>query len=159
MSIQRTPLMDISNNDVTSTPVSTASRRKSGRAIKAPEKFVPDLPSSQAEKRSAKRKRNGEGGENDASNIEEEESEPEVETEDEEEEEEEEVRSSRKKSKAPRKPAAKRAKVNGTATNGEAPAMRLPTRQKKAGRRIAVADEDAEGLYGMYGWLQFRTTS
>lgn len=87
--------------------------------------------------------------ENDASDIEEEEvdSEEEVETEGEEE-----PKKTRKKPKAKtaRKPAAKKPKVNGTAPRNDAPApsIRLAARPKKP-RKIAVLDEDAEGLYGM----------
>lgn len=147
--------MDISNNDTASTPGASASRRKSGRAVKVPEKFIPDVPSSQIVPAGSKRKR-GEGtGENDASELEEEEEE-EVDDEDDIEEEEEsaaeeEIKASRRKP-APksRKPAAKKAKVNGTSTEAEPRALpvRLPARPKKTSKRVAIADKDAEGLYG-----------
>lgn len=157
--ITRTPLLDISNNDVMSSPVASTSRRKSGRAVKAPEKFVPDVPSSQAGPASSKRKRTGADVENDASDIEEEEeedSEDEVESSGDED-----ATKTRKKpkSKSVKKPAAKRPKVNGKGPHEDAPAhsIRLPARPKKA-RKIAVRDDDAEGLYGMresldYNWL------
>lgn len=135
--------MDISNNDVTSTPVATGSRRKSGRAVKVPEKFVPDAPSSQQGSASAKRKRGGEDAENDASDVDEEaeESDATVESAGEEE-----VREIRRKAKTTKKPAAKKPKVNGTASH-EAPAVKLPARPKKA-KKAAIADKSAEGLYG-----------
>ena len=138
--------MDISNNDVTSSPVATGSRRKSGRATKAPEKFVPDVPSSQPGPASAKRKRGGEDAENDASDLEDEEAEESDDTI--ESGGEEEVRESRKRAKTTKKPAAKKPKVNGTVSHDETPHVPLPSRPKKAGKRVAIADKDAEGLYG-----------
>ena len=99
--------MDISNNDVTSTPVATGSRRKSGRAVKVPEKFIPDAPSSQQGSASAKRKRGGEDAENDASDVDEEDEESDATVESAAEEE---VREIRRKAKTTKKPAAKRAK-------------------------------------------------
>lgn len=145
--------MDISNNDVTSTPAATGSRRKSGRAVKAPEKFVPDLPSSQQGSTSAKRKRGGEEeeeeDENDASDVNEEEEEEDDETSDNDSVAEEEVTETRKKAKAQRKPlpVAKKPKVNGTVSHDETPAVKLPSRSKK-GKKVAIADRDADGLYG-----------
>lgn len=145
MTTKRQPLMDISSNDIASSPVANGSRRKSGRAIRAPEKFVPETASSQPA--SAKRKR-GEDAEN-ASDVEEEEeaelSEVEVDS-----AAEEEVRGKRRKPKAtkPRKPANKKPKVNGPADNGEALAVKLPNRPKKAtSKKVAIAAKDGEGLY------------
>ncbi|RDW94942.1 hypothetical protein BP5796_00705 [Coleophoma crateriformis] len=147
--------MEISENDATSSPVATNSRRKSGRAVRAPEKFVPDLPSSQPEKSSAKRKRGHEDVQNDASEAEEDE-EDESDQESEESTAEEEVRPTRKKAKAPRKPTAKKAKTNGAsqpadeedaeADEDDAATARLPSRPKK-GKKVAIADQNAEGLY------------
>jgi cohesin complex subunit SA-1/2 len=145
--------MDISNNDVTSTPVATGSRRKSGRAVKVPEKFVPEAPSSQQGTASAKRKRGGEDAENGASDVDEEaeESDATVESADEEE-----VREIRRKAKTTKKPAAKKPKVNGTATHEEAPAVKLPNRPKNS-KKVAIADKNAEGLYGKrVCWLSIR---
>jgi cohesin complex subunit SA-1/2 len=135
--------MDISNNDVTSTPVATGSRRKSGRAVKAPEKFTPDALSSQQALSSAKRKRGVEYVENNASDLEEDDegSDGTVES-----VKEEEGPAPRKKPKAPRKPAAKKPKVNGTVSHGKAPAVKLPSRPK--GKKVLIADRNAEGLYG-----------
>ena len=146
MTTRRTPLMDISNNDVTSTPVATGSRRKSGRAVKVPEKFVPDAPSSQQGSAGAKRKRGGENAENDASDVDEEEEEEESDA-TAESAAEEEVREIQRKAKTTKKPAAKKPKVNGTATHDEAPAVKLPARPKKT-KKVAIADKSAEGLYG-----------
>lgn len=136
--------MDISNNDVTSTPVATGSRRKSGRAVKVPEKFVPNAPSSQQGSASVKRKRGGEDAENDASDIDdedEEESDATVES-----AAEEEVREIRRKGKTTKKPAAKKPKVNGTATHDKEPLVKLPARPKKP-KNVAIADRSVEGLY------------
>ena len=132
--------MDISNQD--STPVSAGERRKSGRAVRAPAKFAPELASSQPVNSNSKRKRKENDAEDDASDLEEE-----VETSDTEESAgEEEVKESRKRAR-PAKPAAKKPKVNGTASHDEGPALKLTSRPKKA-RKIAIADEDAQGLYG-----------
>jgi cohesin complex subunit SA-1/2 len=136
--------MDISNNDVTSTPVATGSRRKSGRAVKVPEKFVPDAPPSQQGSASAKRKRGGDDAENDASDVDEEEEESDATVESAAEEE---VREIRRKAKTAKKPATKKPKVNGTATHEEASAVRLPARPKKT-KKVAIADKGADGLYG-----------
>ena len=135
--------MDISHNDVTSTPVATGSRRKSGRAVKVPEKFIPDAPSSQHGHSSAKRKR-GEDAENNASDVEEddEDSDGTVESAGEEE-----APAPRKKPKAPQKPAAKKPKVNGTVSHKDATGVKLPSRPKK-GKKVAIADHNAGGLYG-----------
>jgi cohesin complex subunit SA-1/2 len=135
--------MDISNNDVTSSPAATGGRRKSGRAVKVPEKFVPE-PSSQPTPASAKRKRGEEEAENDASDIDEEaeESDATIESAGEEE-----LKDTRKKAKTTKKPAAKKPKVNGTAPRNDAPAVKLPNRPKKA-KRVVIADDNADGLYG-----------
>ncbi|KAI9640223.1 cohesin complex subunit [Ciborinia camelliae] len=143
--------MEIENH-VSSTPVA-GGRRKSGRAVKVPEKFVPDLPSSAVRSTNAKRKRPDEEGEDDAS--EEEEVEAEDEDEDDEPEEEsageEELREARRKARtskkpAAKKPAAKKPKINGTASHARAPAVRLPNRPEKA-KKVVIADDNAEGLY------------
>lgn len=151
--------MDISNND--SSPVAS-NRRKSGRAVKVPEKFVPELPSSQVAPSSSKRKRGDDDAENGVSELEEEDEED---LEDEESEEEvvsaaeEEIKESRRKAKIAKKPVAKKPKTNGTthkaaakprATQSAAPAVRLPNRSRKGGKgkKVLIADKDAEGLYG-----------
>ena len=146
MTTSRTPLKDISNNDVMSSPGATGSRRKSGRAVKAPEKFVPDVPSSQTGPASAKRKRGGDDVENDASDLEDEAAEESDETI--ESAGEEEVTGKRTKAKTTKKPVAKKPKVNGTASHEEATSVKLPNRPKKAGRRVAIADKNETGLYG-----------
>ena len=144
MTTRRPPLTDISNNDMTSTGVATGgSRRKSGRAVKVPEKFAPE-PSSQHAIASAKRKRGGEDVENDASDLgeEDEDSDGSDGT-----AEEEEAPGPRRKPNASRKPAAKKPKVNGTVSHEKESAVKLPSRPK--GKKVAIADRNAEGLYGM----------
>lgn len=141
--------MEISENDATSSAAATNSRRKSGRAVRAPEKFVPDLPSSQIEKSSTKRKRGHEGIDNDASEAEDHEDD-ESDQESEESAAEEEVRQTWKKTKAPRKPTAKKAKTNGGPRHPrdeDAEAEELPRHSRK-GKKVAIADQSAEGLYG-----------
>lgn len=144
MSAQRTPLMDISSNDVASSPAETGSRRKSGRAVRAPEKFVPNATSSQTGPTSSKRKRAGADADNDASDSDEidDDSEESVES-----AAEEELKDARRKAKPAKKPAQKKPKVNGTQSNEGGPAVRLPTRSKKP-KKIAIAGMSVEGLYG-----------
>lgn len=137
--------MDISNNDVT-TPVATGGRRKSGRAVKVPEKFVPEVLSTQQASGSAKRKRGGEHVENDASDVEEEEEASDDDAESTVEEEIKETRRKGKSAKSSRKPAAKKPKVNGIGSHEEGLAVRLPTRPKQ-GKKVAIADKNVEGLY------------
>src|SRR5258708_2758684 len=130
MTTRRPPLMDISNNDV-STLVATGGRRKSGRAVKVPEKFVPEVSSTQQAPTSAKRRRGGEDVENDASDIEEEDEARDEEVESAAEEEIKETRRKAKPAKQSGKPAAKKLKVNGTTPHEEVPPVRLPSRPKK----------------------------
>lgn len=144
MSAQRTPLMDISSNDVASSPAPTGSQRKSGRAVRAPEKFVPNATSSQTGAASSKRKRGSADADNDASDSEDidDDSDESVESAGEEE-----LRDARRKAKPKKKPAQKKPKVNGLLSNEGAPAVRLPTRSKKP-KKVAIADMSVEGLYG-----------
>lgn len=153
----RNPLQNISANDVMSSPAPTANRRKSGRAVKAPEKFVPDAPSSQVGSTSTKRKRSGEALGDDASDIEEEEDDSEQESESAGEEVIRKPTRKKTQSKSTRRPALKKPKTNGKAANDDdedededaAPthSIRLPARPKKA-RKNAIQDEGVEGLYG-----------
>jgi len=130
---------------MTSSPAAPGGRRKSGRAVKVPEKFVPEVSSSQVAPSSTKRKRPEEDVENDASDIEEEDDESEEE--DVESAAEEEIKETRKKAKAVGKPTAKKPKVNGASSHKPAPAVKLPSRAKK-GKKVLIADRAAEGLYG-----------
>ncbi|PQE28444.1 stag domain-containing protein [Rutstroemia sp. NJR-2017a BBW] len=140
------PLMEI-ENDVSSTPAASG-RRKSGRAVKAPEKFIPDYPSTATRPANSKRKRTDDDEEGDAS--EEAGSEPEEDDESDDEEVEsageEELREARRKARSSKKPIAKKPKTNGTASHARAPAVRLPNRPKKA-KKVTIADDTAEGLY------------
>ena len=142
--------MDISNNDTASSPAATGARRKSGRAVRAPEKFIPNVPSSQPAPANTKRKRPAEEAEIDASEVEEEDEESDSAIESAGEEE---LKESRRKAKSSRKPAAKKPKVNGAVRPNSPPAVRLPSRPKKA-KKVAIADKSAEGLYGKYSSMR-----
>lgn len=145
MTTRRPPLMDISNNDIASSPAETGARRKSGRAVRAPQKFIPDAPPHTGR---AKRKREGDDVENDASDIEDEEEASSDDTGDSSGEEEvREVRRKPKQSKTAKKPAAKKPKVNGTVAHEAAPVVKLPNRPKKA-KKVLITGDDDEGLYG-----------
>jgi cohesin complex subunit SA-1/2 len=136
-------------NDVSSTPAASG-RRKSGRAVKAPEKFIPDYPSTATRPANSKRKRTDDDGEGDASEEGGSEPEDDDESDDEEVESagEEELREARRKARSSKKPIAKKPKTNGTTSHARAPAVRLPNRPKKA-KKVTIADDTAEGLYGM----------
>jgi cohesin complex subunit SA-1/2 len=149
MPSQRLPLMELSENDAPSSNA-TAKRRVSGRAVRAPEKFVPDAPSSQAGNTSGKRKRGANHAEEIENEVDEDQEESDEEDNDEESPDEEEVRQAKKKAKPTKKPVAKKAKVNGTAPDApDAPAttVKLPSRQKKP-KKVVIQDAKAEGLYG-----------
>jgi cohesin complex subunit SA-1/2 len=137
--------MELSENDAPSSNA-TQKRRVSGRAVRAPEKFVPDAPPSQSGNTGGKRKR---GANHTAEDIENEVDLEEDESDDDEAEspDEEELRQSRRKAKNTKKPVAKKAKVNGATPDAPAPAVSLPNRQKKP-KKVVIQDENAEGLYG-----------
>ena len=143
---------------------SASQRRKSGRAVKAPEKFAPEPTSSQAPRGGAKRKRSA--NENDEPNGDESQEDVEEEESDEEEQESEsEVEDAPKKKKAKTKgatksaskkaPAAKKAKTNGVASQApkeprepKQPQMRIPSRPKKAQTgKVVFKDNSASGIY------------
>jgi len=153
MPSRRTPLMELSENDATSTANATTNKRQSGRAVRAPEKFRPDAPSSHQGITNGKRKRGDNKAGQDVENEEEdEEGEDEESDEDEESADEEEFAKSKKRSKTTKKPVAKKPKVNGSTGIESAPAVKLPNRPKKA-KRVAIIDESAEGLYGKMIWV------
>jgi cohesin complex subunit SA-1/2 len=156
MPSQRLPLMELSENDAPSSNA-TAKRRVSGRAVRAPEKFVPDAPSSQAGNAGGKRKRGADKTEDIENEVDEEEEESDEEEDDDEESpNEEEVRQAKKKARTSKKPVAKKAKVNGTASDAAdapAPTVRLPNRQKKP-KKVVIQDAKAEGLYGKHTVLR-----
>ena len=188
MSSSRLPLMETTENNATSSPASTPDaslRRRSGRVVRAPRKFTHDDFASQNGKSGPKRKRGpeveDEDEENQAPHDEEEPHEQELsndENNDEDEDAEDddvddgdgdgddEPTPKPKKSKPsrnarPKKPAMKRAKVNGdapvvdpSALTSNAPAMKLPNRPKKTAK-IVVARAQDDGLYGKmssYHW-------
>ncbi|KAI1503577.1 hypothetical protein F5X99DRAFT_374809 [Biscogniauxia marginata] len=161
MSPSRLPLMETSDNNASSSPAAPdASRRRSRRVVRPPQKFSPEPHSSQPDHSSSKRKRGAEHDE-DAENeglIPEEEVEQEPSDEDEEEDDdsEHEPASRSKKSRSSqksrlKKPVAKRAKVNGnvpaaSASASSASAVKLPNRPKKT-VRVAIARRDGDDLY------------
>lgn len=142
---------------------SASQRRKSGRAVRAPEKFAPEPTSSQAIRGAAKRKRSV--NENDEPNGEEPQDEIEEEESDEEEQEtesEEEDAPKKKKAKtrgaaksaSKKAPAAKKTKTNGVAQAPKEPKapkqqqMRIPSRPKKAQTgKVVFKDNSASGIY------------
>lgn len=152
--------METSDNNATSSPASIPenSRRRSGRVVRAPQKFSPEPNSSQNEPTASKRKRGPDRDEEDAENEspaevddEEELSNPDDEDDDVEESASRSKRSKSKSKSRPKKPAMKRAKVNGSApvdvaTASSAPAVKLPNRPKKT-VRVTIAHPDGDGLY------------
>ncbi|OBT76960.1 hypothetical protein VF21_04167 [Pseudogymnoascus sp. 05NY08] len=135
-----------------SAEATASQRRKSGRAVKVPDKFQPEVESSQNASAGGKRKRSGDDMEGVENEEEQEEEEDESEEEDEDEESEEEEAPVKKKSKpkavaTKSAPVAKKAKVNGSAPQPKAHSMRLPSRAKKPTGKVVFKDNDAEGLY------------
>ena len=127
-------------------------RRKSGRAVKVPDKFQPEVESSKNAGAGGKRKRSGDDMEGVENEEEQEEEEEESDEEDDEESEEEEApvkkKSKPKAAVTKSAPVAKKAKVNGSALQPKAHSMRLPSRAKKPTGKVVFRDNDAEGLYG-----------
>lgn len=156
--------METSDNNATSSPASVPdnSRRRSGRVVRAPQKFSPQPnPSQNQNDQPSKRKRGPDHDDEDAENgypeeaEEEEEEQSDPDDEDDDAEEAPSSRSRKTKSKQrsrPKKPAVKRAKVNGSTpvdavSASNATAMKLPNRPKKTAR-VVIAHPDGDGLYG-----------
>jgi cohesin complex subunit SA-1/2 len=143
--------METSDNNATSSPAPTSTARRSGRVTKTPAKFTPDAPAA------SKRKRNAEHDDEDAENElpDEVDDISDANDDDADDSAAEEPRRAPKKKKPSssqaaksRKPAAKKPKINGDAPASEPiHAAQLPSRPKKA-VRIAIAQRDADGLYG-----------
>ncbi|KAI0471622.1 STAG-domain-containing protein [Xylariaceae sp. FL0804] len=163
MPASRPPLMETSDNNATS----SSAPRRSGRARAAPQKFSPEPHSSQPEHPPSKRKRDADNDEddNDAENEDgtpqpEEEEQPPSETDGDEADDVDDIdddptpkpRRVRPSQKSrPKKPAAKRHKLNGNGPAADvaassAPAVRLPSRSKKAAK-VAFASRNSDDLY------------
>jgi cohesin complex subunit SA-1/2 len=145
--------METSTNTAASSPAPASTTRRSGRVTKAPAKFTPDAPSA------SKRKRNAQHNEEDAENESPDEMDEASDGDNEEAEDsaaDEPRRTAKKKKKQSssqstkaRKPAAKKPKINGDAqTHEPGHTAQLPSRPKKT-VRIAVAQREGDGLYGM----------
>ncbi|KAH9904848.1 STAG-domain-containing protein [Xylariomycetidae sp. FL2044] len=161
MPSSRLPLMETSDNNATSSsPAPDMSRRRSGRVVKAPQKFSPEPRPSQTDNPSSKRKRGPEpddedveNGVHDAGEEDEEEAEDEQDEDDADDEPTPRPQKSRSSQKSrSKKPAAKRPKVNGNgpsavASVSSAPAVKaLPSRSKKS-VKLAIPRRDGDGLY------------
>jgi cohesin complex subunit SA-1/2 len=151
--------MDTSDNNAASTASGAdGSRRRSGRVVKPTSRYSPEPSAAQQDQAHSKRKRGADNDddddEDDAENEDVAGGEVEVDDEpDDGEDDDDEPTPKPKKSKSrAKKPATKRAKVNGDAptggsSSGVAPAVRLPNRPKKTAR-IAVTTRDGAGIYG-----------
>ncbi|KAI0458013.1 hypothetical protein F5B21DRAFT_462582 [Xylaria acuta] len=161
----RLPLMETSDNNASSSPAP----RRSGRARVAPQKFSPEPHSSQNDHATSSKRKRGRGhddgddaeNDNDNENSGPDASDEDAPTDDERDDDDadaddEPPRRSKKSGQKPRskKPAAKRAKVNGTApaaTPGPLviPAVRLPNRAKKTTKvaPASLARRDDNDLY------------
>ncbi|KAK8034421.1 Cohesin subunit psc3 [Apiospora rasikravindrae] len=107
--------MESSDNNATPTPSAADSRRRSGRVVKAPRKYSPEAPQGATSKRKRDQENDDEDGENeDPEQVDAEEASGDDMDEDQSADEDQE-RASRKSRAKPKKPAAKRAKVNGNA--------------------------------------------
>ncbi|KAL2017575.1 hypothetical protein VTK56DRAFT_1948 [Thermocarpiscus australiensis] len=149
MSYGRQPLMDISEDNTTSSPAPTSTARRSGRVTKAPAKFTPDAPAATKRKRSAGH--DDEDVENESPNDTDDVSDADDDgAEDSPAEEPRRAAKKKPSSSQPaktRKPAAKKPKTNGEAPSHEPTrSAQLPSRPKKT-VRIAIARRDGDGLY------------
>lgn len=176
--------METSDNTTSSPAPTSSAARRSGRVTKVPAKFIPDAPpSSSATKRKRQHTDHdddddAEGGAGNESAEDDDEGDAAGEAsdlnddddnnddDDEDDHDHGAKRASKKKKKSAgssqaaaraRKPAAKKPKVNGDAStsNGALHAAQLPSRPKKA-VRIAIAQSDAEGLYGAWKFIWLR---
>ncbi|KAB5563052.1 UreD urease accessory protein-domain-containing protein [Coniochaeta sp. 2T2.1] len=143
----RAPLMETSDNNATGSPTPTGTSRRSGRVLKAPEKFIPDAPAA------AKRKRHDDNDDDDAENdapltdLEDSDADVDDAADDDEDATEEAPKRKKKPSQSAwsRKPAAKKPKTNGDA--GGHPAKSLASRPKKVVRTAPVEPHDGDGLF------------
>lgn len=163
MPVVRLPLMDTSENTATPSPA-PASRRRSGRQTRVPEKFQPEITIA------PKRKRGEHDEEDDVENHD-----PEGEEVDEESSEDdaddspaEEERAKPKKKRTAsqqsraKKPATKKPKINGAGPGAASITLGLPSRPKaKKSVRVMTGDRrDGDGVYGeLWKYLGARTTS
>ncbi|KAF7520033.1 hypothetical protein G7054_g12899 [Neopestalotiopsis clavispora] len=139
--------MESEDNNATPSPSAAEARRRSGRVVRAPQKYIEEVHTDA----SSKRKRTRDHDE-DAENHEPR-SDSLAEASDEEVAEESDAdlvpRQKKSKSRA-KKPAAKKPKINGDAPTEVAPAqtkaLQLPQRLKKS-VRVAIARKDGDGLY------------
>jgi cohesin complex subunit SA-1/2 len=151
MQSARLPLRQMDSNATPSPDPEAAARRRSGRVVRAPDKFAPDA--SQA---AAKRKRDdGEEDDGDDAGADDDENEvPELDDESDEgedqESDDEPARAKRAKkssqSQRARKPSAKKPKINGTQPSVGTKTVTLPRMPKKAVRLDTAGT--GTGLYG-----------
>ncbi|KAI4601933.1 hypothetical protein KJ359_010799 [Pestalotiopsis sp. 9143b] len=139
--------MESEDNNATPSPSAAEARRRSGRVVRAPQKFIEENHNDTSSKRKRTRD-NDEDAENQEPNND---SPEEASDEEAAEESDAELAPRQKKSKSrAKKPAAKKPKINGDATAEAAPApaqaLRLPNRPKKT-VRVAIARKDGDGLY------------
>lgn len=145
MQSARLPLRQIMDSNGNTSPDPDTSRRRSGRVVRAPDKFS-SQPSQQA---IAKRKRDGgdedDGDENDVPDLDDEDSD---EAEPESDDEPTPTRKSRKsQSKRAKKPSAKKPKINGAQPSTSNRTVTLPRMPKKP-TRLDTGDT-GNGLYGI----------
>ncbi|KAK8855562.1 STAG domain-containing protein [Apiospora arundinis] len=148
----RAPLMESSDNNATPTSSAADSRRRSGRVVKAPRKYSPEASQATASKRKRDHENDDEDGENEDPDQPDAEDATGDDMDEDQSADEDPERTPRKSKAKPKKPAAKRAKVNGnappagTSNDAPAPALRLASRPKK-NVRVAIARRDGDGLY------------
>ncbi|KAI0998471.1 hypothetical protein K3495_g9724 [Podosphaera aphanis] len=141
MAMRKTPVVLITNSGITSPPAEQDGRRRSRRTIRPPQKFDP-IPKSPSRSTIAKRKRISEEDQDDSTDIEENSSDTAQESADET------TKTRRRKGKQTRKPVSKKPKLDGQFTLRVAQHTKLVSRpRKKTGRKVAIADEAAGGLY------------
>ena len=133
------------DNNANQSPGADASRRRSGRVVKVPEKFAQEPGTQSAPKRKRGIDQEGEDVENEEPDA----GSDEDSDEDDDTGDEDAAAARRRRAQAARrrKPATKKVKTNGASVAGTAHGASLPSRPKKT-VRIARGDDDATGLYG-----------
>ncbi|KAI1847209.1 hypothetical protein JX266_006749 [Neoarthrinium moseri] len=147
--------MESPDNNATPSPSAAESRRRSGRVVRAPRKFTEEVQNDSTSRRKRGRDDNDDD-DDDAENQEPDDASADEQLSDEASDEDDQSDTNdlapkqRKSKPRPKKPAAKRPKVNGsapaTASASQAPAVRLPNRPKKT-VRVAIARREGDGLY------------
>lgn len=152
MSSTKLPLMEAADSNSQASPApADGSRRRSGRVVRAPQKFAPDAAPSSKRKRAADR--DNEDAENEEPGDDDDDDDDEAPSDDDDDDmvdDDEPAPAKRRKKPAAsqsKERALKKPKTNGTTLGSGAHASSLPRRPKKA-VRVDVAHREGDGIFG-----------